>query len=148
MRWYELEAGDPAGIQDDARWQAGDVEPTPEPEQYRRRVLAAMGDGATRRALAELLPMEGHEVRQAAKDAAALRAVTLARPDVVVADACLPGLDGPGLVRCLQERDMPVVLLGPKEAVAPEDGVISLPKPIDATRLLGLIAPFPARPTG
>ncbi len=138
-----MEAGDPAGLQDDARWQAGDVEPTPEPEQYRRSVLVAMGDGATRWALAELLAMEGHEVRQAANGAAALRSVALARPDVVVADACSPRLDGPVLARSLQECDMPVVLLGPEETVAPQDGVISLPKPIDVTRLLALMPRFP-----
>lgn len=92
--------------------------------------------------------MEGHEVRQAVNSAAALRSVALARPDVVVADACSPGLDGPVLARSLQECDMPVVLLGSEEAVPPQDGVISLEKPIDATRLLGLIAPFPARPAG
>ncbi len=143
-----MEAGDPAGLQDDARWQAGDVEPTPEPEQYRRSVLVAMGDGATRWALAELLAMEGHEVRQAAKGAAALRAVALARPDVVVADACLPGLDGSVLTRCLQECDMPVVLLGSEDPVGADGSVVSLPMPIDVTRLVGLIAPFPARPAG
>ncbi|MDP9368446.1 MAG: hypothetical protein M3Q03_09260 [Chloroflexota bacterium] len=130
MRWYKLEAGDPAGLQDDSRWLAGDVEPAPEQEQHRRSVLIAMGDGVTHRALAELLAMEGHEVRQAANGAAALRSVPLTRPDIVVADACLLGLEAGALAGCQREWEVSVVLLGSEEPVGADGGVISLPKPI------------------
>ncbi len=150
MPWKEPCAGKPAGRQDDPRWLARDGGSRPEPElaQHRRRILLAMADAPTRRALAELLAMEGHEVREATDGAATLQLVAGERPDVVVADAYLPGIDGPALAARLREWGVPVVLLGPAETAAPREGVVCLPKPIDVTRLLAVIAPFPAGPTG
>ncbi len=40
--------------------------------------------------------------------AEALRAIPLAAPDVLWVDVCLPGLDGPGLLRTLRARDITV----------------------------------------
>lgn len=79
------------------------------------RVVVADDHVLLRRGLRLLLaPVPGVEVvGEAADGREALAVVAKVSPDVVVADARMPGLDGPGLVAACQEQfpDVPVLIL-------------------------------------
>ncbi len=79
-----------------------------------------------------------------------------ARPDILVSDVSMPGMDGPGLVRHLRERwpGLPVILVsgyadraaaaeGPSRALAAE-GVRFLSKPYSLASLLAAMADLAA----
>ncbi len=123
--------------------QRGSPSPTiasDDPAPAGRRVLIAHDDAVVLDLLAEFIALEGHDVRCAADGTSALRAVGVRRPDVVVADAELSGLDGGTLARRLREWETPIVLLGARDDVPSPAGVIPLPKPVDVERLLTLVA--------
>jgi CheY-like chemotaxis protein len=104
---------------------------------------------AERSALAELLRHEGHEVTAVADRAEGLALARIERPDAVIADAQVPGLDGAALVRELSARGpMPrVFLLCPRAGGALESaGVTCLTKPIDLAALHRMLAELDPRP--
>jgi CheY-like chemotaxis protein len=78
-------------------------------------ILVVDDDASVRALLRDLLESEGHEVRTAADGFAALRAVSAARPDCVVLDVMMPGMDGHEVLARLRSRDggasLPVVML-------------------------------------
>ena len=69
-----------------------------------RLILVVDGDIAVRRALIDLLSLEGHEVDAAEDAEAALLLLEQRRYDLVVSDVRMPALDGPTLVAALHER--------------------------------------------
>jgi CheY-like chemotaxis protein len=69
------------------------------------RVLVVDDCPDTRAALAVLLGLWGHEVRLAGDGAAALTTADAFRPDVVLLDVALPGMDGYQVARRLREPD-------------------------------------------
>ena len=108
------------------------------------RSLVISPFAAERLALAELLRREGHEVTAVADRAEGLALAALQRPDAVIADAQVPGLDGAALVRALSAHGpMPrLILLCPRAGGALDcDGVTCLTKPIDLAALHRLLAP-------
>jgi len=103
--------------------------PSPTPRDERPleglRVLLVEDDADTRVALAVLLRHLGVEVTEAANTPAALEAFAKSRPDVIVSDIGLPGLDGFHLIR--QVRAM--------EAVQAKQQSQSSPAPVPAIAL-------------
>ncbi len=91
--------------------------------------------------LAAVLRDEGYATLAARDGPEALEMAARARPDLVLMDVMMPGLDGREVVRRMRERPeldgVPVVLMS---AAAPVDpaalGVAFLPKPFDLDRLL------------
>lgn len=102
---------------------------------------------AERTALVALLRSEGHEAIAATSHAEGLALAAAQHPDVIIADAQVPGLDGLALVRDLSAQGvMPhVILLCPRADHPLEPlGVVCLTKPIDFAalhRLLSQLAP-------
>ena len=89
------------------------------------RVLVVDDDETIRELLRSYLQREGFEVEGAADGEAAVRAARAFRPEVVVLDVLLPGLDGLEVLRRLRaEGDPYVVLLTAKSEEA--DRVVGL----------------------
>jgi len=102
-------------------------------------VLVVDDDRALRELLSEALADEGYEVRRAGDGAEALEAVERERPDVVLTDAWMPGVDGAQLARQLQVKGVPVVLMSAVYAEIDLPGVPFLAKPFDLDRLLDVV---------
>ncbi|MDF1505576.1 ATP-binding protein, partial [Roseisolibacter sp. H3M3-2] len=79
------------------------------------RVLLADDNADMREYVARLLGAQGWEVEGAADGLAALDAARARRPDLVLTDVMMPGLDGFGLLQALRDdpalRDLPIILL-------------------------------------
>jgi DNA-binding response OmpR family regulator len=112
------------------------------------QVLVVDDDPAIRQLLTDILEMDGHEVRVAVDGLAAVRALEVIRPDCVILDVMMPGLDGYGVLRSIraQEGDpLPVIML--TAAAEPDtaarawgDGAdYFLAKPFGATDVLDLV---------
>jgi len=111
------------------------------------RILVVDDDASVRALLRDLLELEGHVVRVVADGYAALRAVAAERPDCVVLDVVLPGMDGHEVLTRLRAtaggREVPVVML---TAAADDANAVRgwcggmdhlLGKPFDTDELLG-----------
>jgi DNA-binding response OmpR family regulator len=76
------------------------------------RVLVVEDEPVINRALTDRLRAEGFEVRQAYDGPTAVEVAATWRPDLVVLDVMLPGLDGHEVCRRVQaERPVPVLML-------------------------------------
>jgi CheY-like chemotaxis protein len=75
------------------------------PDLSRIEVLLVDDEPSAREALARLLEQYGASVRAVASCAAARRAVTRRRPDVIVADIAMPEEDGYSLMRRLRRDE-------------------------------------------
>lgn len=75
-------------------------------------VLVVDDEADIRRLVRELLERAGHDVVEAVDGNEGLRAFFSARPDLVVLDVSMPGLDGWGTLERIRElSDVPVVML-------------------------------------
>jgi diguanylate cyclase (GGDEF)-like protein len=90
-----------------------------------RRILIVEDDPAIRMLVKAVLEGEGHEVVEVSDGPSALPAAQESRPDLVLLDIGLPGLDGFGVLGQLKDdadlRDVPVVMVtawGDPELVA------------------------------
>lgn len=77
---------------------------TPRPTGTARRILVVDDNEDARDSLDLLLRLDGHEIRKAADGPAALAAAPEFRPDVVLLDIGLPGMDGYEVARRLREQ--------------------------------------------
>ncbi|NJC73474.1 response regulator [Planosporangium thailandense] len=111
-------------------------------------ILVVDDEPAIRQLLTDVLELDGHEVRTAADGLAALSAFEARRPDCVVLDLMMPGLDGYGVLRGIRGQDgdpVPVILLtaaadADSAARAWADGAdYYLAKPFGADEVLYLI---------
>ena len=110
------------------------------------RVLVVDDDDAVRSLVEDVLLLEGYDVETAADGLAALAAVEAQRPDAVVLDVMMPGLDGHEVLRRLRAAegglDLPVVMLtaaaDDEQAWQAWTGGVDwfLPKPFHADDLL------------
>ncbi len=79
------------------------------------RILVIDDDASIRRLVADVLEAEGYEVVGSEDGFAGLRAVEADRPDCVVLDVMMPGLDGHAVLRRIRALDggpdLPVVML-------------------------------------
>jgi DNA-binding response OmpR family regulator len=112
------------------------------------QILVVDDDPAIRQLLTDVLELDGHEVRTEADGLAAVRKLEMIRPDCVVLDVMMPGLDGYGVLRSIRGLDgdpIPVIMLTaaaePDTAVrAWGDGVdYFLAKPFKADQVLDLV---------
>jgi DNA-binding response OmpR family regulator len=112
------------------------------------QILVIDDDPTIRQLLTDVLEMEGHEVRTAPDGLVGVRILEVLRPDCVVLDVMMPGLDGYGVLRTIraQEGDpVPVIML--TAAAEPDtalrawgDGVdYFLAKPFKADAVLDLV---------
>lgn len=79
-----------------------------------RSVLVVDDDPSMLAMLAMALQVEGFDVRRAITGQQALAAITESRPDVVILDVMMPGLDGREVTRRLRREpataDLPIVI--------------------------------------
>jgi DNA-binding response OmpR family regulator len=112
------------------------------------QVLVVDDDPAIRQLITDVLEIDGHQVRLAADGNAAVSALELLRPDCVVLDVMMPGIDGYGVLRSIRSQygeQVAVIML--TAAAEPgsarrawEDGVdYYLAKPFDVGELLELV---------
>jgi DNA-binding response OmpR family regulator len=115
------------------------------------KIFVVDDDPAIRQLLTDVLELEGHEVRVAVDGLAAVRALEVIRPDCIVLDVMMPGLDGYGVLRSVRSvrsedgHPVPVIML--TAAAEPDtalrawaDGVdYFLAKPFGADDVLDLI---------
>src|SRR5262245_57868406 len=69
-----------------------------------KKILLVDDDPAVRRIVSEILRLEGYEIREAAEGAESLKAVPEFRPDLVLLDVELPGLDGMEICKRLKQQ--------------------------------------------
>jgi len=104
-----------------------------------RRILVVDDDPTIRSSFTEVLADEETEVRTAASAEEALAAIDAQRPDLVLSDVRMPGLDGIELLRLLKERvpGTDVIIMTayddmPTAVAAMREGAFDfLPKPLD-----------------
>lgn len=81
----------------------------------RARILVIDDNPTNLKLASEVLEMEGHDVARAADAIAALRVLEALRPDLILIDIGLPGMDGLELTRVLKARPalagVPIVAL-------------------------------------
>jgi DNA-binding response OmpR family regulator len=85
------------------------------------KILVIDDDPSVRRMVKDTLELEGFDVAVAGDGYAGLRQIELERPDCVVLDVMMPGLDGHGVltrIRANGGRHLPVVML----TAAADDG--------------------------
>jgi len=81
-----------------------------------RRILVVDDDRPTRTLLRELLTIEGYAVEEAPDGATAITKVNGLRPDLVLLDVMMPGLDGLDVLAHMRRTtDVPVILLTAKD---------------------------------
>ncbi len=118
----------------------------------RRRVLIAHPDPDLRMSARAGLERAGYEILSAGDGLEALRTANAERPDVVIADAVMPKMDGRELCQLLKSQEktahIRVILLTrstdePHKGDLPPDGILRKPVPLEMLKstLAGLLAP-------
>jgi CheY-like chemotaxis protein len=115
------------------------------------RVLIVEDEPAILRMLDLMLRAKGYETVTAADAETATGLLGPARPDIVIADVRLPGMDGVELTQLIKGTrrmaDVPVVLISAFEPPRRHQADAFLPKPFDIDQLEGVVSEY-ARPTG
>lgn len=123
---------------------------TPTGYEGRRRLILVVDDNAANRdMLADLLDALEFEVEEASDGNLALQAIEAIKPDLVLMDLAMPGMDGAEATRRLRMqqhwRNLPVVLISANVTAAGEERCLSagangfLAKPVEQERLLELM---------
>jgi PAS domain S-box-containing protein len=149
LRWLPGDAGDALLDAGAARDMPPGHAANPTPAE-RRRVLLADDNADLRDYISRLLVDHGYEVDAVSDGQAALAALRAQRPDILVTDVMMPGLDGFGLLMAVRAdaalRDLPTVMLS---ARAGDDAKVQgldagaddyLTKPFSARELLARVA--------
>ncbi len=143
--WFELELP----VAEAAALAAG---PAPRPVGYlgrRRRVLVVDDVVSNRSLLRDLLGSLGFQVEEAADGLSGLQLALASKPDLVLLDYVMPGLNGREVVEALRERhgpaDLPVLILSASAAPGQLEEAQAagangwLGKPVDQALLLGRV---------
>ena len=81
----------------------------------RKKILVVDDEADIHQMLAEQLSDIGYETTVASDGDEALRKVQLTRPDLIILDVVMPGLDGPSVCAALKEdpktKDIPIIFL-------------------------------------
>jgi CheY-like chemotaxis protein len=108
------------------------------------RVLVVEDTDHVRRMLTEMLELDGFEVASVADGEAAVAAVCDERPDVVILDFKMPGMDGLAAARAIKEVDpaLPTIIYtafvdGELQAAAAEIGVADVLGKVEGLGALG-----------
>ncbi len=112
-----------------------------------KRILVVEDEPALRAVVAETLRGEGYVVDEAGDGAEGLGRLRSARPDLIVLDLAMPGLDGPGFLKQRHSesaaQDIPIVIVTGTPTLAKEShakGVMAmLVKPFDLGALLAIV---------
>ncbi len=120
------------------------------PEPSAKRVLVIEDNAVNRRLVQFLLKSQGYEVREAASAPEGFESLKEKRPDLILMDIQLPGMDGLAATRELKRdpatRDIPVLIVTSyamkgDEAKAFEAGCSGyITKPIDKKSFLATVA--------
>lgn len=91
--------------------------------------------------LAELLEEEGYQVIRAYDGESGLAAAERRRPDLILSDIMMPGMDGVTLIRRLRDRGVraPAVLMSAVYADVDLPRVRFVPKPFDVDDVLDVV---------
>jgi CheY-like chemotaxis protein len=108
----------------------------------RPRILIVDDDANARSALAELLGESGYDVAVARGGAEGLKLVDSFHPDVLLADAMMPGLSGRALADtvCARPWQPREVLMSPYPRMCTACEAAWLSKPLDVDELLATLA--------
>jgi CheY-like chemotaxis protein len=120
------------------------------------RVLVIDDDEEHRTLVREILSRAGHQIAEAAGGAQGLRLFGQVRPDLVLTDISMPGLDGHDVISALRVADaaVPIIAISGGGAVekdellirAAELGAVEvITKPFDYTQLVGAVGRALAR---
>ncbi|MDF2760148.1 MAG: hypothetical protein K0S99_2782 [Thermomicrobiales bacterium] len=117
-----------------------------------KTVLVVDDEPVLRAIVREILDEEGYAVIEAADGRVALEIMESARPDLVLMDVMMPGVDGREAYRQLrshpEHRDVPVIMMS--AAIQPHglDPTIAgfMAKPFDLNQLVELVARLIGRP--
>lgn len=116
------------------------------------KILVADDDAAIRQLCVTVLGGEGFEVVEAADGASCVKLAREHRPDVVLLDWVMPGVDGMDTLRAIKRanptREIPVIMLTALDSTAHihvatregADGYVT--KPFDVNDLLALVRRF------
>jgi CheY-like chemotaxis protein len=111
-----------------------------------RRVLVVDDDESIRDLVEMALSAEGHQVMTAPHGAAALEAIAVSPPDVILLDMKMPVMDGWAFARAYREGPGPhapiIVVTAAQDAASRADDVAAdghLPKPFDLDDLFRMI---------
>ena len=108
-------------------------------------ILVADDELAILDLLVEVLRDEGYATLAAADGPEVLELLARGRPDLLLMDVMLPGLDGRAVVLRMRERPeldgVPVILMSAAAHIDPAElAVAFLPNPFDLDRLLGAVS--------
>jgi two-component system response regulator MprA len=111
------------------------------------RILVADDDRAIRESVERALGLEGYDTLTASDGAKALAAIEAGRPDLLILDVMMPGIDGLMVCRVLraQRRPLPILMLTALAQTADRvEGLDAgaddyLPKPFELDELLARI---------
>ena len=115
------------------------------------RVLVIDDDEEHRTLVRQILGKMGHEVEEATDGAQGLRLVGKRRPDLVLTDINMPGLDGHDVISALRvlHADVPVIAVSGGGAIAKDDLLLKaaklgavevIMKPFEFRQLAGAVA--------
>ena len=117
-----------------------------------KTVLVVDDEPVLRAIVREILHEEGYAVIEAADGRAMLEITARERPDLVLMDVMMPGIDGREAYRQLrsrpEHRDIPVVMMSAGVRPIRLDPSIAgfMAKPFDLTQLVELVARLIGRP--
>lgn len=119
------------------------------PQQTERRRILIVDDSSTHRLWLELMLGSRYDIDVAVDGEAGLRAAVANKPDLILLDVVMPGLDGFTTCRALREqtetRKTPVIMVTTKdEEIDVETGYTSgctdyISKPVDQLELLAKV---------
>lgn len=120
------------------------------------RVLVIDDDEEHRALVREILVREGHRVEEAADGAAGLRLFGKIRPDVVLTDINMPGVDGHDVISALRvaHAATPIIAISGGGAVEKDELLLQaaslgareiITKPFDFRQLVGAVSRALAR---
>jgi DNA-binding response OmpR family regulator len=132
----------------------GDADRERRPYRRRVRILVVEDDADIREGLSDLLRQYSFEVSSACEGQAALAMAHRTRPDVILLDALMEGMDGREFLDEQRRRPemagIPVVVITglPPQLVVSLGAAVVLAKPFHIEDLLGAIRTALARPAG
>lgn len=124
----------------------------------RKRVLCIEDNDSNMRLVSRIVEAEKHDFLMAADGEAALNLIYNEKPDLILLDINIPGLDGLEVARRLKQdaalAAIPVVattanvLVGDRERCLEAGCDEYLPKPLDVRELQGILRAYLGQPNG
>lgn len=107
------------------------------------KVLVIDDEQAIRMLIAAILEDEGHDVVQARTGLEGLAMLAHVRPDIIILDIMMPGIDGHETLRRIRQDarydGLPVIMVSAGSSLVPSDVAAFIPKPFDLVEFLHTI---------